>query len=206
MIWRELRGESVYPVSKEGKDVHKSISKTKTFVPPTNNHEYLFAQLLRNLESACLKARDHKLSPRKIIPMLKKNNFENVAAEIKLNRPSSYPTEFSDLIREMFNALYREAALYRATGIILADLIPGNNVQYTLFDDPIKAENIREVYDAVDNLNGKHGKHTLHLGGSNFIEVLGKGKRGEPTSREQTRLLGETERKHLGLPILHVKT
>jgi DNA polymerase-4/DNA polymerase V len=35
--------------------------------------------------------------------------------------------------------------------------------------------------------------------------VFGKGKRGAPTVREETRLYGETKRKHLGLPILHVK-
>ena len=49
-------------------------------------------------------------------------------------------------------------------------------------------------------------KHTLHLGGSHPIEVFGKGRRGVPTAREQTRMYGETKHKHLGLPILHVKT
>lgn len=52
-IWRELRGESVYSVTTEEKSVYASISKMKTFAPPTSNPEYLFAHLLRNLESAC---------------------------------------------------------------------------------------------------------------------------------------------------------
>ena len=34
-IWRELRGESVYPVTTEEKSVYASISKMKTFAPPT---------------------------------------------------------------------------------------------------------------------------------------------------------------------------
>jgi DNA polymerase-4/DNA polymerase V len=35
---------------------------------------------------------------------------------------------------------------------------------------------------------------------------LGKGRRGKPTTREQTQLKGETRRRHLGLPLIHVKT
>src|SRR5450759_1134703 len=54
-IWRELRGESVYPVLPEEKSSYTSISKTKTFAPPTSDRDYLFAHLLRNLESACIK-------------------------------------------------------------------------------------------------------------------------------------------------------
>ncbi len=205
-IWRELRGESVYPVLPEEKSVYASISKMKTFAPPSSNREYLFAHLLRNLESACIKARRYALAPRKIIPILKKNNFDTAGSEAKLTRPSVYPLELSPLLQELFDQLYDENDLYRATGIILLDLVSDTPVQYSLFEDPLKAEKIRQLYEAADALGGKYGKHTLHLGGSHPIEVFGKGRRGVPTVREQTRMYGETKRKHLGLPILHVKT
>ena len=205
-IWRELRGESVYPVLPEEKSAYASISKMKTFAPPSSDREYLFAHLLRNLESACIKARRYSLAPRKIIPILKKNNFDTTGAEAKLTRPSVYPLELSHLLQDLFDQLYDKRELYRATGIILLDLVPDTPVQYSLFEDPVKAEKIRQLYGAADVLGGKYGKHTLHLGGSHPIEVLGKGKRGTPTVREQTRMYGETKRKHLGLPILHVKT
>jgi nucleotidyltransferase/DNA polymerase involved in DNA repair len=205
-IWRELRGESVYPVLPEEKSAYASISKMKTFAPPTGNREYLFAHLLRNLESACIKARRYALAPRKIIPILKKNNFDTAGSEAKLTRPSVYPLELSPLLQELFDQLYDEKDLYRATGIILLDLVSDTPVQYSLFEDPVKAEKIRQLYEAADALGGKYGKHTLHLGGSHPIEVFGKGRRGVPTVREQTRMYGETKRKGLGLPILHVKT
>ena len=205
-IWRELRGESVYPVSPEEKSTYASISKTKTFSPPTSDREYLFAHLLRNLESACIKARRYALAPRKIIPFLKKNNFDTAGCEAKLTRPSVYPLELSPLLQELFDQLYEEKEIYRATGIVLIDLVPDTPIQYSLFEDPLKAEKIRQLYEAADILSGKYGKHTLHLGGSHPIEVFGKGRRGTPTVREQTRMYGETKRKHVGLPILHVKT
>jgi nucleotidyltransferase/DNA polymerase involved in DNA repair len=71
------------------------------------------------------------------------------------------------------------------------------------FEDLLKAEKIRELYEAVDALSGKYGKHTLHLGGSHPLEVFGKGRRGAPTVREQTQPYGETHRRHLGLPLFH---
>jgi nucleotidyltransferase/DNA polymerase involved in DNA repair len=204
-IWRELRGESVYPVSTEEKSVYASISKMKTFAPPTKDPVYLFAHLLRNLESACIKARRYKLAPKKIVPILKRQDFESAACEIKLTRPTSQPLDLSDLLHNAFLSLFRENELYRATGIILLELVPDTNRQYTLFEDPVRAEKIKDLYEAIDKISGRYGKHTLHLGGSHAIETKGHGKRGTPTVREATRLFGETKRQHLSLPILHVK-
>lgn len=204
-IWRELRGESVYPVTTEEKSVYASISKMKTFAPPTKDREYLFAHLLRNLESACIKARRYKLAPKKIVPILKRQDFESAACEIKLTRPTSQPLDLSDVLHNAFLSIFRENELYRATGIILLELAPDTNRQYSLFEDPVRAEKIKDLYEAIDEISGRYGKHTLHLGGSHAIETKGHGKRGAPTVREETRLFGETKRQHLGLPILHVK-
>ena len=199
--WLELRGESVYPVTTEEKSTSASISKTKAFAPPTSDREYLFAHLLRNLESACIKARRYGLAPHRIALFLKKQNFDMEGREAKLNRPSAHPLELSNLLRSLFNEIFRRHNLYRATGVVLLDLVRDIQIQYSLFEDPLKAERIRELYEAVDALSGKYGKHTLHLGGSHPIEVLGRGRRGAPTVREQTQLYGETRRKHLGLPL-----
>jgi nucleotidyltransferase/DNA polymerase involved in DNA repair len=200
--WRELRGESVSPVIPEEKSVYASIGKTKTFAPPTAERDYLFAHLLRNLESACIKARRYGLAPRRIAVFLKKQNFDTAGREARLNRPSAHPLELANLLRGLFNDLYRRHDLYRATGVVLIDLVQDTRIQYSLFEDPLRAEKIRELYEAVDALSGKYGKHTLHLGGSHFIELLGKGRRGAPTVREATLLYGETRRKHLGIPLL----
>ncbi|MBA4423046.1 MAG: DNA polymerase IV, partial [Syntrophus sp. (in: bacteria)] len=154
-----------------------------------------------NLESACIKARRYGLAPHRIALFLKRQSFDMEGREAKLNRPSAHPLELSHLIRGLFNDMYRRHDLYRATGVVLLDLVRDIQIQYSLFEDPLKAERIRELYEAVDVLSGKYGKHILHLGGSHPIEVLGQGRRGAPTAREQTQLYGETRRKHLGLPL-----
>jgi len=83
--------------------------------------------------------------------------------------------------------------------------VPDDTIQYTLFESPVRAENVRRLYEAVDVVRGWYGKHALHLGGAHAIDVKGKGRRGEPTVRDRTTLFGETKRKHLGLPIIHIK-
>ncbi len=204
-IWQELRGKSVYPVTAEEKSSYASISKTKTFAPPTSNAEYLFAQLMRNIESAFIKARRYSLAPSKIVVFLKKNDFNTVGSEAKLTRPCASPLEFSGTIHDLFDACYCPKDIYRATGVILLDLEADTNIQYTLFDNPVQAEKIKDLYHVADELGQKFGKHTVHLGSSHLIDKLGKGRRGTPTVREQTQMLGETNRRHLGLPLLHVK-
>jgi len=204
-IWTELRGESIYPVVLEEKSSYASISKTKTFAPPTTNREYLFAQLLRNVESACIKARRYYLAPQKIAIFLKNNDFTIRGVEAKILRPTAYPLELTDLVKQLFESVYRPQVTYRSTGIVLMDLREDRYIQYSLFESPVKIEKIEKIYEAGDFLGEKYGKHTLHLGASHPIDQLGTGRRGEPTVRAQTRFCGETKRKHLGLPILHVK-
>jgi len=204
-IWQELRGQSVCPVVAGEKSVYASISKTRTFAPATADADYLFAQLLRNLESACIKARRYRLAPQRIVLFLKTENFSCWGGEVRLNRPSAYPLELSGPLRAAFQDLYRPGARCRATGVVLMELGPDLPVQFSLFDDALQAEKVRSLYEVVDEISRRFGKHALHLGGSHGIEAVGKGKRGVATVREDTRFFGETKRRHLGLPIWHVK-
>jgi len=202
---RELRGESVYPVCPEEKSAYASISKTKTFSPPSSDADYLFAHLMRNLESACIKARRYRLAAWRIGAFLKGNDFRYAAREIRLSRPSVYPMELSAEMRGLFGDMYRPRELYRATGVVLMELVEHGNIQYGLFEDAVRAERVGDLYRVADEIGARYGKHSLHLGASHGIEEGGSGKRGEPTAREQKRLFGETRRKRLGIPLLHLK-
>ena len=204
-IWQELRGESVYPVTTEEKSSYASISKTKTFAPPTSNAEYLFAHLMRNMESACIKARRYSLAPNKIVVFLKKNDFDTSAVKQSFRVPAlsrwNFPASFASFLipataRKIFTA---------PPELFFLIWSRMTSVQYSLFDNPLQAEKIRDLYNVADELGQKFGKHTLHLGSSHLIDKLGKGRRGTPTVREQTQLKGETRRRHLGLPLLHIK-
>lgn len=205
-LWRELRGDPVHPVITEEKSRYASISKTKTFSPSRDDRDYVAAQLFRNFESACIKARRHSLAARRVDLFLKTQDFRVRGAEIRLSRPSARPMECARLISDGLGMLYERGTLYRATGVVLLDLVPDEALQYELFEDSLKVERVERVYEAADYLARKYGKHILHLGGSHLVERQGTGKRGEPTARARTRFRGESGRKHLGLPVLHVST
>ena len=105
---------------------------------------------MRNMESAFIKARRFSLAPQKIVVFLKKNNFDTSGSEVVLTRRCACPLEFSGIIRELFESCYRTRELYRATGVILLNLAPDSNIQYSLFDNPVQAQKIKTLYNVAD--------------------------------------------------------
>jgi hypothetical protein len=88
--------------------------------------------------------------------------------------------------------------------MVLSDLRGEGNAQLDLFGEALRAERIRQVYAAIDQLDAKYGKHTVFLG-SSFAAMHGKqhaGERAELPRRRQMLLKGEGERKRLGIPLL----
>lgn len=203
-IWQELNGKMINKVDAEKKRAYDSVSKTKTFTPPSNDKNFIFAQLVKNLENACIKIRRYDLVAKKITIFLKTQNFKVCATEAKLSRASAYPTEIITLAESLFSEIYNPQIQYRATGVIFSELQEDKNIQYSLFDKPLQIEKSKKIYQAVDKLSKRFGKHVIHLGASiqanNFLQHLGK--RGELCFRQTRLLKGETKRKRLGIPML----
>ena len=206
-IWHELNGRSVYPVTTESKSSYQSISKTKTFTPPSQDEEFVFAQLSKNLENACIKARRYQLAAARLMVFLRKQDFTDSGVELKLNRPTAYPVELFGPLREGFRHVYQPRTLYRQTGVVLAGLAPEAEVQFTLFDDVTKIEKMAKIYESVDSLSEKYGKHAIKHGASLLTKLQSQheGERGDTPKRKTEMFRGETKRQRLGLPMLHIK-
>lgn len=206
-VWDELNGRSVYPVITTEKSEYKSISKTKTFTPPSNDEEFVFGQLSRNLENACIKARRYHLSAKALILFLKTQDFRDHGVELKITRPTAYPLELLGLAREGFREVYRPDTLYRATGVVLAGLVPDSGVELTLFDDAVKVEKLSRLYGAIDTLSKTFGKHTVQHVSSLPVKLQRQheGERGDVPKRKTELFKGENKRQRLGLPMLDVK-
>ena len=205
-IWAELNGESVYPVTTEAKNSYQSISKAKTFTPPSRDENFVFAQLSKNLENACIKARRHKLAAARLVVFLRRQDFRNVGVELKLNRPTAYPGEMLDVLKKGFKNIYLPDTPHRQTGVVLAGLVPENKVQLTLFDDTAKIEKMSKIYSTVDTLSKKFGKHTLQHASSLPVKLQAQheGKRGDVPGRRVNMFRGENRRQRLGLPVLDI--
>jgi len=206
-IWHELNGRGTYPVVPESKSSYQSISKTKTFTPASNDATFVFAQLSKNLEAACIKARRYRLAATRLIAFLRTQDFRDRGIELRLNRPTAYPAELFGALKEGFHELFKPEALYRQTGVVLAGLAQDSTIQYTLFEDTARLERMARIYSAVDLLSEKFGKYAVHHGSSlpTKLQARHEGERGDTPQRVSELFKGENRRRRLGLPLLHIK-
>lgn len=203
-IHQELRANAVLELSPEEKTRYVSISKTKTFTPSSHDKEFVWAQLAKNIENACIKARRYTLGAQEMVIFLKTQEFETSGTKTKLSRVSCYPHELLSVARRMFEEVFIDGCEYRATGVVLAQLVEHAPTQVTLFEHPLQLENMQRLYQAVDVLSQRFGKHTVHTAASLQANVFEQhhGWRGEKPLRKNTDGIGEGARKRLGFPLL----
>jgi hypothetical protein len=93
---------------------------------------------------------------------------------------------------------------YRSTGVIFLDLDECHDGQLELFGSSLQIEKMARLYQSVNRIKTKYGKHTLFLGSNIYAHRLAQheGERGTLPERTRSLLKGETRRKRLGLPML----
>lgn len=202
-IWQELRGRSVYEVVPGEKRQYKSVSKTKTFTPPSRERDYVFAQLSKNVENACIKLRRYRLCAGKMFFFLKTQDYRFLGLEFKLTGRTSSPVEVLGVIGKHFDKVFDPLRLYRSTGVVFFDMSEAGETQLDLFGRALKAEKLNRIFGGFDELAKRYGKHTLFLGSSlKAMEPQHKGDRGESAGRKTDLFKGEGKRKRLGIPML----
>lgn len=214
-LWYELRGESVYPVaSGEPRPHQMTLSKTKTFTPPSSDRDFVHAQLLRNLESAFIKLRRHRLRVSTLGVHLTDQAFGDCSLGAELTRPTASTHEAAPIASMLFESLFKPSVRYRRSGVWLGGLEPEGEAQLDLFEDPCRIKALREISKVIDEANARYGKHTLHLAATpclpagrdplrTFSQHLGD--RGDLTERKIQPLKGETFRQHLHVPRWNIK-
>jgi nucleotidyltransferase/DNA polymerase involved in DNA repair len=202
-IWHELRGTPIYPVTVGKKTEYKSIGKTKTFTPPSTDRAYVLAQLSKNIENACIKARRYDLRSDLVFVFLKTQDYRYRGLELRLRRPVNVPGTVMRAVEARFDELYVPALPYRATGAVLMNL-ESQGLQPDLFGEHAEIERMEKIYASVAALSRKYGKHTVFLG-SSFKAMKNSQhltERGDQARRKTQLLKGETERQRIGIPYL----
>lgn len=202
-IWHELRGEPVLAVDTVARAPVASISKSKTFPAPSPDAGYVYAKLVRNLESACIKLRRHGLRAQEITVTLIQKDYRQEGLSVRLDAPARTPPGFLPSVRAMFSRLYGAGACYRATGVVLAGLESDRTCQYELFEDPAVGERVRRIGSVIDRINARHGKHALFAATGLALKREGDaGERTTPCWRKTHLLRGETARRRIRIPML----
>lgn len=164
-LWYELQGKSVLSLHTIHED-SQSIAHTRSFYTPSRSEATVWAELLKNIEGVCLKAREQGMDAREASIFIKTQGFEYISAQISFSEPLSDPISIARMVRAEFSKLFKKGILYRATGITLRSLVPRNSV-HSLFSKPL----YNKLFDIVDHLSYKHGEGILRLSGSKVREV-----------------------------------
>ncbi|MHB1390399.1 MAG: DNA polymerase Y family protein [Thermoleophilia bacterium] len=201
--WRELNGYAAIGLDTGEKDTYASIQKVKTFTPASSDPAFVFAQLSKNVENATMKARRYHLAARRAASFLKTQDYRGEGAEVRFSQATAFPHEIIRAMEPAFRRLFDPKVRYRSTGVVLFKLTEDTITQPDLFGVTARIERIAKVYEAVDGIRLKYGKHTLFLGSSfhahRFAQHLGD--RGDIPIRRGDLFKGETSRQRLNIPM-----
>jgi nucleotidyltransferase/DNA polymerase involved in DNA repair len=204
-IWKELNGEVANELDVDGRQTYKSIAKTKTFTPPSTDPAFVYSQLSKNVENACIKLRRWNLEAGSAHIFLKTQSFEYHDIKFSLLNPTSAPQDILSVISKTFFKIYQSGVRYRATGISLTNLTGDQSPkQLDLFGNYSSENAIKTICESMDALSTRYGKHAVFLG-SSFMAMTHKspmGGRREPTKRSVSPFKGETSRKRLNVPMI----
>jgi DNA polymerase-4/DNA polymerase V len=202
-IWQELNGRFVLALATGEKESYASIQKVKTFTPPSSDALFVFSQLAKNIENACLKARRYELEAQEAIFFLRTQDFRDFGMRLSFSRPTGFPNDIISEIEPIFQKMFSLRELYRSTGIILLGLRPVENRQLDLFGAHFRIKKMSRLFDSMDKVRRKYGKHTLFLGSSFWANKFSQhlSERGDLPERKSNLFRGETARRRLGIPM-----
>lgn len=150
-IWHELNGEMIYAVNPDNKRVYKSMTRSSTVTPPTNNKDILWARLLAHIEDVFFKARNYNYSVKKVFIYLKDQKFNHHGIEIKLAETTSFPMSIRKELKEGFNKIYKKGIDYRASGATIYEFCENNQKQASLFFGNTNMEDkARKIYPSLE--------------------------------------------------------
>ncbi len=200
-VWKELNGVVTNEVDSMRRTGYQSIQKTKTFTP-SRDARVVFSQLSKNIENACIKARRWNLATQNISFFLKTQDFRYHGYEIKLSSVTCVPQDILKLVTQYFPSVFKKGTEYRATGVTLMKLCDAGDAQLDLFGSVLKSEGLKKVFESVDAISERYGKHAIFLGSSFGAMKSGThiGERGEKPERTRELFKGETSRRRLGIP------
>lgn len=181
-IWKELRGEFVLPLTTVQKHDYQSISKLHTFTPSSSSRSFVFSQLSKNIEAACVKLRAHGLVTKSVFFLLKTQDMRTEGLELTFSVATCVPADIIKAVSEQFDEIYDSRKVYRATGIVLMKLGAEESMQMDLFGKSLRVKEISTVYQQIDKITQKFGKQSLFLGSS--MEALANSRRLEKENRE----------------------
>jgi len=165
---RELKGESCFPID-ANPSTKKNISTSRTFKADISDMR-LIKQAVSNHAVRCAeKLRKQKSSGRYIGVFLKTNPFKKQARYHSaynfsiLNTATNDSIEIVDIANKLLKSIYKKGCKYKKSGVIISDIVPENQVQLNLFNNPKKYIVRKKLFDKIDLINRTMGRDKVRI-------------------------------------------
>ena len=164
--WLELNG---YPCIDTSEILRRqTITTSRSFGKMISSIEDLKASVASFASSCCSTLRGQDSAAGCVSVFACSNRFRedlpqygNIATR-KLPVPSSDTLEITAVAMELVEKIYRKGVLFKKSGVILSDIVPGC-CHHILFDPVARREERVELSQTLDRMNHKYGLRTIGL-------------------------------------------
>lgn len=166
-VLMELKGKICFPFETVAA-TSKNIGCSRSFGGPVTDFFELKNSLIYFLSQACARMRRQNLAAKSVTIQISTDRFRPVpwryskSMIYKSAFHSHYQEEIQEWVMKIFQKIYKEGIEYKRAGILLGGLIPVEKMTKRLFDDE-RYEKLHNLNLAVDKINYKFGRGTIHL-------------------------------------------
>jgi len=168
----ELQGIPAIPMEEEPPTA-KSITCSRSFGVRITNLSELQEALSCYVQRATEKLRSRKLQAGAVQVFITTARlsddpqYSNIGT-LPLQTPSSYTPELQAKAQTILKDLFRSGFRYQKVGVLLLELVPENGRQLTFNDflDDSNSKQNKPLMKALDAINQRHGRGTLHFASS----------------------------------------
>ncbi len=171
-LWQEINGVPCFHVGNSEEDA-KSLQATRTF-PATRDLEFIFSELSKNIEIACMRLRNAGLATNMFSVFLKTSEYKYLERTLQLAFYTDNPVDILNKTSEGFNYFFRGGYRFRSSGVTLQNLRPIVNCPQDLFGNQEKVFEKSKISRTVDLIREKYGTNIIFLGGSMRAFVIRK--------------------------------
>ncbi|TSC60102.1 MAG: DNA polymerase IV [Candidatus Peregrinibacteria bacterium Greene0416_62] len=182
-LQQELLGTVIYPIQVNERPP-QSISRCRSF-RRTSNEMAVYAQLQENMTVTVMRMRREHLSARNLSIWLRNQDYHSLGAKCRLPRSMDTEEELLVYARRTFHQVWKQGGCYTQVGLALCNLTPAGGNQYSLFEQMEKAQQRKNIQEALDDIHERFGRDSVVRGPA---IVLGR----ERKKRERT-MVGDTD-------------
>ena len=148
--------------------IWQTISTSRSFGKMISSKEDLKASVASFAASCCSTLRGQDSAAGCVSVFACSNRFREDLPQYydmatkKLSIPSSDTIEITAAAMELVDRIYRPGILFKKSGVILSDIVPGC-CHHILFDTVEKREERVELSKTLDRMNQKYGIRTVRL-------------------------------------------